>query len=186
MLVLSTDLVVHKLPTDPAFPSVKQKLRKFKTNISVKIKEEVTNQFVAKVILVTQYPTWLANIVHVPKKDDKTRVRNQHAYYNIVEEELDGEPWFHDIKEYIRMGVYPVQATSDQKRTIRWLASGFFFSGGVLYKRTLDLGLLRCIDARQATTIMTEVHSGVCGQHISGYVLTKKILWAGYYWLTIE
>ncbi|XP_070022906.1 uncharacterized protein [Nicotiana sylvestris] len=79
-----------------------------------------------------------------------------HAYCNVVEEELDGEPWFHDIREYIRKGLYPVQATSDQKRTIRRLANEFFFTGGVLYKRTPDLGLLRCIDARQATTIMTE------------------------------
>ncbi|XP_070025460.1 uncharacterized protein [Nicotiana sylvestris] len=45
---LSTDLVVHKLPTDPTFPHVKQTLRKFKTNMSVKIKEEGTKQFDAK------------------------------------------------------------------------------------------------------------------------------------------
>ncbi|XP_070010717.1 uncharacterized protein [Nicotiana sylvestris] len=241
---LSTDLVVHKLPTDPEFPPVKQKLRKFKTDVSVKIKEEVNKQFDAKVIQVTQYPTWLANVVHVPKKDGKTRafadhlaenlvdeeyeplktyfpdekvmhidelepigepgwklffdgatnmkgigigaVHDQYAYCNVVEEELDGEPWFHDIKEYIRMGVYPVQDTGDQKRIIRRLASRFFFSGGVLYKRTPDLGLLRCIDDRQATTIMTEVHSGVRGPHISEYVLEKKILQVGYYWLTME
>ncbi|XP_070047072.1 uncharacterized protein [Nicotiana tomentosiformis] len=71
---LSTDLVVHKLPTDPAFPPVKQKLRKFKTDMSVKIKEEVTKQIDAKVIRVTRYPTWLANVVIAPKKDGKTRV----------------------------------------------------------------------------------------------------------------
>ena len=47
---LSTDLVVHKLPTDPAFPPVKQKLMKFKTDMSVKIKEEITKQLDAKVI----------------------------------------------------------------------------------------------------------------------------------------
>ncbi|XP_070029090.1 uncharacterized protein [Nicotiana sylvestris] len=29
------------------------------------------------------------------------QVRDQHAYCNMVEEELDGEPWFHDIREYI-------------------------------------------------------------------------------------
>ncbi|XP_070040020.1 uncharacterized protein [Nicotiana tomentosiformis] len=55
---LSTDLVAHKLPTDPTFPPVKQKLRKFKTDMSVKIKEEITKQLEAKVIRVTQYPTW--------------------------------------------------------------------------------------------------------------------------------
>ncbi|XP_070013442.1 uncharacterized protein [Nicotiana sylvestris] len=122
----------------------------------------------------------LASILHHPDKayidSLHIQVRDQHAYYNVTEEELDGEPWFHDIREYIRMGVYPVQATRDQKRTIHHLASGFFFSGGVFYKRTLDLGLLRCIDARQATTIMTEVHFGVCGLNMSGYVLAKKIL----------
>lgn len=74
MPVLSTDLVVHKLPIDPAFPPVKQKLRKFKIDMSVKIKEEVTKQFDAKVIRVKRYPTWLANVVPVPKKDGKTRV----------------------------------------------------------------------------------------------------------------
>ncbi|XP_070019324.1 uncharacterized protein [Nicotiana sylvestris] len=45
---LSTDLIVHKLPTDPAFPPVKQKLRKFTTDMSVKIKEEITKQLTAK------------------------------------------------------------------------------------------------------------------------------------------
>ncbi|XP_070029881.1 uncharacterized protein [Nicotiana sylvestris] len=70
----SNDLVVHKLPTDPAFPLVKQKLRKFKTDMSVKIKEEIIKQLGAKVIRVTQYATWLSNVVPVPKKDGKTRV----------------------------------------------------------------------------------------------------------------
>ncbi|XP_070012882.1 uncharacterized protein [Nicotiana sylvestris] len=132
----------------------------------------------------------LASMLHHPDKAYvdplPIRVRDQHAYCNVVEEELDDDPWFHDIKEYIRMGVYLIHDTGDQKRTIRRLASGFFLSGGVLYKRTPDLGLLRCIDARQATSIMTEVHPKVCGPHMSGYVLAKKILRAGYYWFTME
>ncbi|XP_019244409.1 PREDICTED: uncharacterized protein LOC109224277 [Nicotiana attenuata] len=36
------DLVVHKLPTNPDYPPAQQKQRKFKTDISDKIKEEVT------------------------------------------------------------------------------------------------------------------------------------------------
>ncbi|XP_070013058.1 uncharacterized protein [Nicotiana sylvestris] len=71
---LSMDLVVHKLPTDLVCPPVKQKLRKFKTDMSVKIKEEVTKQMQAKVIRVTRYPDWLANVVSVPKKDGKIRI----------------------------------------------------------------------------------------------------------------
>ncbi|XP_070002528.1 uncharacterized protein [Nicotiana sylvestris] len=37
---MSVDLVVHKLPTYPDYPHVQQKQRKFKTDISDKIKEE--------------------------------------------------------------------------------------------------------------------------------------------------
>ena len=71
---LSTDLVTHKLPTDPSFPPVKQKKRNFKTSTSKQILEEVQKQLTAKVIRSLKYPTWLANIVPVPKKDGKVRV----------------------------------------------------------------------------------------------------------------
>ncbi|XP_070004770.1 uncharacterized protein [Nicotiana sylvestris] len=71
---LSVDLVVHKLSTYPDYPPFQQKQRKFKTNISDKIKEEVMKQLKVGVIRVVRYTTWLANVVPVPKKDGKTRV----------------------------------------------------------------------------------------------------------------
>ncbi|XP_070013275.1 uncharacterized protein [Nicotiana sylvestris] len=122
----------------------------------------------------------LASMLHHPDKayvdPMDIQVRDQHAYCNMVEEEINGEPWFHDINEYIKSRVYPVHSTCDQKRAIRRLASGIFLSGGILYNRTPDLGLLTCIDAKEASTIMAEVHSGVGGSHMNGYVLAKKIL----------
>ncbi|XP_070015112.1 uncharacterized protein [Nicotiana sylvestris] len=51
-----------------------QKQRKFKTDISDKIKEEVIKQLKAGVIRLVRYTTWLANVVLVPKKDGKIRV----------------------------------------------------------------------------------------------------------------
>ncbi|XP_070004171.1 uncharacterized protein [Nicotiana sylvestris] len=122
----------------------------------------------------------LSSMLHHPNKayvnPVHIQVHDQHVYCNVVEEEIDGKPWFHDIKEYIKSGAYLVHATSDQKRTIRRLASGLFLSGGILYKRTLDLGLLRCIDAKDVSTIMAEGHSGFYGPHMNSYVLAKKIL----------
>ncbi|XP_070011431.1 uncharacterized protein [Nicotiana sylvestris] len=54
----------------------------------------------------------LASMLHHPDKAYvdplHIQVRDQHAYCNMVEEELDGEPWFHNIREYIRSGVYLV------------------------------------------------------------------------------
>ncbi|XP_015077101.1 uncharacterized protein LOC107021042 [Solanum pennellii] len=71
---LSADLVVHKLPIHPDFPPVQQKQRKFKTDMSDKIKEEIMKQLNAKVTRVVQYTTWLSNVVPVAKKDGKIRV----------------------------------------------------------------------------------------------------------------
>ena len=46
-------------------------MRKLKTDISVIIKEEIKKQLEAKVIEVSQYPSWLDNIIPVPQKDGK-------------------------------------------------------------------------------------------------------------------
>ncbi|RDX78855.1 hypothetical protein CR513_40796, partial [Mucuna pruriens] len=41
-------------------------------------------------------------------------------------------------------------AMENDKRTLRRLAVGFFLSGVILYKRSADLTLLRCVDDREA------------------------------------
>ncbi|XP_060170576.1 uncharacterized protein LOC132601513 [Lycium barbarum] len=114
------------------------------------------------------------------------QIRDQHGYCNTIEVEPDGEPWYHDIKRYLKTKQYPIHADGDQKRTIRRLSNGFFLRGEILYKRTPNLNLLRCVNTQEAEMIMNEVHSGVCGPHMNDYVLPKKILRAGYYWLTME
>ncbi|XP_070028977.1 uncharacterized protein [Nicotiana sylvestris] len=99
------------------------------------------------------------------------QIRERHGYYNTVEVEPNVQPWYHYIKRFLKTKKYPEQANGDQKRTIRRLASGFFLSGKVLYKRTPDLNLLRCVDAEGAGKIIHEVHIGVCGPHMNGYIL---------------
>ncbi|XP_070054313.1 uncharacterized protein [Nicotiana tomentosiformis] len=114
------------------------------------------------------------------------QIRERHGYCNTVEVEPDVQPWYHDIKRFLKIKEYPEQASGDQKRTIRRFAGSFFLSGEVLYKRTPDLNLLRCVDAKEAEKIMNEIHSRVCRPHMSRYILVKKILRAGYYWMTME
>ncbi|XP_070015090.1 uncharacterized protein [Nicotiana sylvestris] len=79
---LSVDLVVLKLPNYPGYPPIQQKQRKFKINISDKIKEEVTKQLKPGVIRVVRCTTWLANVVLVPKKDEKTRMCDNYRDLN--------------------------------------------------------------------------------------------------------
>ncbi|XP_019244562.1 PREDICTED: uncharacterized protein LOC109224436 [Nicotiana attenuata] len=53
-------------------------------------------------------------------------------------------------------------------------------------RRTPDLGLLRCVDAREATKLIEEIHVATCGPHMNGFTLVKKILRAGYFRMTME
>ena len=71
---LDSDIVQHRLPLNPRCSLVKQKLRRMKPKMSLKIKEEVKKQFDAGFLAVAQYPESVANIVPVPKKDGKVRM----------------------------------------------------------------------------------------------------------------
>ena len=71
---LDTDIVVHKLPLQPDHPPVKQKLRRARPDMALKICDEVKRQFDAGFLAVAKYPQWVANIVPVPKKDGKIRM----------------------------------------------------------------------------------------------------------------
>nr|XP_033513197.1 uncharacterized protein LOC117277892 [Nicotiana tomentosiformis] len=88
------------------------------------------------------------------------QIRERHGYCNVIEMEPGVQPWYHDIKRYLKTKEYPEKASGDQKRTIRKLAINFVLSGEVLHKKTPNLNLLRCVDSREAETIMNEVHSG--------------------------
>ncbi|XP_070010000.1 uncharacterized protein [Nicotiana sylvestris] len=101
-------------------------------------------------IIQNEFTDSLATLLSMIQHPDKNfidpilvKFHDQPAYYAYVEEEEDGKPWFHDIKEYMAKGEYPELANPTQKRTIRRLANNFFHSGGILYRRTPDLGLLR-------------------------------------------
>ncbi|XP_070010640.1 uncharacterized protein [Nicotiana sylvestris] len=107
------------------------------------------------------------------------RIQNQQAYCAHVEEEADRKPWFHDIKEYLAKGEYPENANHIQKHKLRKLSNHFFHSGGNLCRTTSDLGLLRCVDAKEASKLLEYVHAGTYGMHMNGFLLAKKILRAG-------
>ncbi|XP_070002816.1 uncharacterized protein [Nicotiana sylvestris] len=114
------------------------------------------------------------------------KVHDQPAYYAHIEEEVDGKPWFHDIKKYLAKREYPELANTTHKCTLRRLSNNFCHSGGILYRRTPDLGLLRYVDTKEASKLLEEIHAGTCGPHMNGFVLAKKIIWAGYFWITME
>ncbi|RDX81085.1 Gypsy retrotransposon integrase-like protein 1, partial [Mucuna pruriens] len=107
-------------------------------------------------------------------------------YLDLDETEPNEKPWYHDIKKYLKKGDYPKGVSENDKRTLRRLAVRFFLNGKVLYKRSVDITLLRCVDDQEAKEIIKEMHEGTFGTHANGHSLTQKILRAGYYWTKME
>ncbi|KAE8654932.1 No pollen germination related 2 [Hibiscus syriacus] len=71
---LSTNIVMHKLPINPEYKPVQQKLRRMRPEMLLQIKEEVMKQINAGFLQAAKYPEWVANIVPVPKKNGKVRM----------------------------------------------------------------------------------------------------------------
>jgi len=84
MLGLNPDIVQHRLPLNPECSPVKQKLRRMKPEMSLKIKEEENKQFDAGFLVVARYPEWVANIVPVPKKDGKVQMCVDYRDLNLA------------------------------------------------------------------------------------------------------
>lgn len=68
----------------------------------------------------------------------------------------------------------PACATVVDKKTI-WIDLLILPQGDVLYKKSYDGMLWRCVSTKEANEIMLEVHEGVCGPYMSSHMLACKI-----------
>ncbi|KAJ9177047.1 hypothetical protein P3X46_012301 [Hevea brasiliensis] len=116
----------------------------------------------------------------------RIKVRSEPAYCFMIEEETDGKPWYHDIQVYIKTREFPPGACKNERRMIRRLALGYFPSGKILYKRSSNGELLRCVDAKEARRSLFETHEGNCATHANGHMMAKQIMRWGYFWTTME
>uniref|UniRef100_A0A2N9IK69 Uncharacterized protein n=1 Tax=Fagus sylvatica TaxID=28930 RepID=A0A2N9IK69_FAGSY len=82
-----------------------------------------------------------------------------------VEAEIDNKPWYYDIKRFIQDREYPPRATENEKKYIRRMAIPM---------------------QRKPNRLIQEMHAGLMGAHANGPFLARKIMRAGYYWLTME
>ena len=66
------------------------------------------------------------------------------------------------------------------------MAIQYILCRGQLYRRSYDDIYLRCLKKEEAEKVMEEVHQGICGSHMNGRMLAKKILRMEYYLNTME
>ncbi|GAU51810.1 hypothetical protein TSUD_415980 [Trifolium subterraneum] len=122
---------------------------------------------------------------HIPR-DENQMADALATLSSIVPKVVDDKPWFHDIKKFLQKQEYPPGVSNKDRKTLRRLSSSFFLNNEVLYKRNFAMVLLRCVDQHEADLLMHEIHEGSFGTHPNGHTMAKKVLRAGYYWLTME
>lgn len=80
--------------------------------------------------------------------------------------------------KYLTTGELPVDPKEAKK--IKFRRARFTIIDGMLYKRAHTMPLLKCLGPQETNYVLTEVHSGVCGEHLGGRALAAKILRAGF------
>jgi hypothetical protein len=111
-------------------------------------------------------------------------IKNNPAHCYSVK--IDGNPWYYNIKNFLQNQAYPMGASKIDKKTLRRLAIDFYLDKEILYKKSSDGTLLRCLDEVEAKDTLQEVYEGICSTYASGHMMARKIRRADYFWMTLE
>ncbi|XP_017976461.1 PREDICTED: uncharacterized protein LOC108661977 [Theobroma cacao] len=116
---LNTDIVAHKLPLKLECKPIKQKLRRMKPEMLLKIKEEVKKQFDAGFLEVAKYPEWVANIVPVPKK--MGNLKNAGVTYQRAMVTLFHDMMHKEVEVYVDDMIVKARKTEDHATNLERL-----------------------------------------------------------------
>ncbi|VFQ73443.1 unnamed protein product [Cuscuta campestris] len=96
----------------------------------------------------------------------------------------DPPEWLDRLARYIEDGVAPEDP--QEARLLRMRAPTYKVEDGVLYKRSYNGVLLRCLRAAEAKVLMEEIHEGVCAAHQGPYSISRRAIIQGYFWPTMR
>ncbi|GKU90839.1 hypothetical protein SLEP1_g4783 [Rubroshorea leprosula] len=82
--------------------------------------------------------------------------------------------WTTPLMNYLQSGELPQDQSA--AKVIKRRAAHFTVLDNQLYKRAASMPLLRCLTPYEAEYAVREVHEGVCGTHIGGRTLARKLL----------
>ncbi|XP_073038057.1 uncharacterized protein [Primulina eburnea] len=88
--------------------------------------------------------------------------------------------WMTPIMEYIRHEKLPedrAQAIKIKKQVPR-----FVLLNNVLYRRSFQGPLLKCLSEEEIEYVLREIHEGCCGENLGEMALSRKAILAGFWW----
>ncbi|XP_004514813.1 uncharacterized protein [Cicer arietinum] len=85
----------------------------------------------------------LSSMFQISQNDEipsiKMESRDHPAYCHVMEEEIGGKSWNHDIKHYLINKEYPPAISKNDKRILRQLIARFFVNENILYNTTRNI-----------------------------------------------
>ncbi|CAN1313709.1 Transposon Tf2-6 polyprotein [Linum perenne] len=92
--------------------------------------------------------------------------------------------WRAPIRTFIETDSLPADRALATK--VRRRAARCILLDGEMYRKSSAGPYLRCLNDKEASFTLREIHQGVCGMHIGAKSLEKNVLLQGYYWPTIR
>ena len=132
-------------------------------------------------------------MVEIPKGVWTQPLEIEHSYGMVHKEKAEapiliikeeGVSWYFDFMKFLEFGVYSNGADKRECHSIRMMAMQYILCRGHLYRRSYDG--IPCLKKEEAEKVIEEIHQEICGPHMNGRVLAKKILRLVYYWNTMK
>ncbi|XP_075499106.1 uncharacterized protein LOC142537480 [Primulina tabacum] len=104
-----------------------------------------------------------------------------------TEEEILPVPedsWMMPLIRFIINNELPEDKARAQK--IKRQAPRFVILNNVLYRRSFQGPLLKCLSEREVDYVLREIHEGCCSEHLGGISLARKTMLAGFWWPTLS
>ncbi|XP_075499328.1 uncharacterized protein LOC142537719 [Primulina tabacum] len=104
-----------------------------------------------------------------------------------TEEEASPMPedsWMTPLIAYITNHELPEDKARAQK--IKRQAPRFVLLNKILYRRSFQGPLLKCLNEKEVDYVLREIHEGCCAEHLGGMSLTRKTMLAGFWWPTLK
>ena len=80
--------------------------------------------------------------------------------------------WMDPIVQYINTGELPDDRNKAHKIQVQ--SARFSLVNGQLFKRSLDMPYLKCLNVEQGQYVLAELHEGICGNHPGGRKLAHR------------
>jgi len=109
-----------------------------------------------------------------------------HIFSFLITNDDTFQDCYFDIYSYLKDQSIPSYYSKNERLRLRRIAIRYVIIGDVLYRRSFDGALLRCLTLDEITTTLEQAHDGFCGGHFHSKSLYTKILGIGYYWPTME